>query len=225
MATVRQLIDQPRAPASILFNVVGHLTNRPRRVQIAALEVDATISEVHEAEAEATEHPVESGGVVSDHVILKPRRYRMEGMVSNAPVEFSAVALAKRAAEVGRAAVGLAAKPMADRAFTLLTNLLDAREMVTVVTPLVKYSDLVLIALSFPRDAQTGDALRFSATFKQIRRVDSVETELERIPEDSPAAPKKDLGTQSPRATADAVKAKATELLRLLNASGAAIGR
>lgn len=217
MATLTQLVDQPRAPASILFNVVGHVFNRPQRVRIAALEVDATLSEVHEAEAEATEHPVETGVVVADHVILKPRRYRMEGLVTNAPIGLSLVALQKRWTALRTSDPSIDAPFAAERlsavAFATLNGLLEAREFVTVVTPLAKYSDLVLVALSFPRDAHTGDALRFSATFKQVRKVTASEVQVQTFSPDGPAAPKADLGPQATKTTSAPVKERSQSTL------------
>lgn len=46
---------------------------------------DLTISESHEATAEVTEHPVEEGSKIADHVHLNPRTLSLEVYVTNTP--------------------------------------------------------------------------------------------------------------------------------------------
>jgi hypothetical protein len=47
---------------------------------------DQTVSEAHEATAEVTEHPVETGSVISDHIKINPLVLNLEMFVTNTPI-------------------------------------------------------------------------------------------------------------------------------------------
>jgi hypothetical protein len=47
---------------------------------------DQTVSEGHEATAEVTEHPVEKGSNVADHVRQNPQNLTLEMFVTNTPI-------------------------------------------------------------------------------------------------------------------------------------------
>lgn len=51
-----------------------------------ALEVDVTIFESHSLNSKVTDNPIEDGSSISDHIIKLPRRFSMEGIVSNTPI-------------------------------------------------------------------------------------------------------------------------------------------
>lgn len=108
-----------------------------------SLVLDASPSQSHSREAEVTDHAVETGGVVTDHVRQRPRSLKLDG-------------------------VSLAAD-----AYSTLNRLMDLATLVTVSTSLETYDSMVLVGLAVPRDATTGDALRFSATFRRIVFADS----------------------------------------------------
>ncbi len=48
---------------------------------------DLTVSEGHEATSEVTEHPVEQGSVITDHVRQNPQSVTQEMFVTNTPIE------------------------------------------------------------------------------------------------------------------------------------------
>lgn len=50
------------------------------------IELDAVLSEGHEASADVTEHPVEAGVAISDHVRRKLRTLEIVGVISNTPI-------------------------------------------------------------------------------------------------------------------------------------------
>src|SRR4051812_43565615 len=54
---------------------------------IGTIWVDVSISEKHSLSAAVTEHPVESGSNITDHVRPEPRVIQIEGLVTNHPVE------------------------------------------------------------------------------------------------------------------------------------------
>jgi hypothetical protein len=54
--------------------------------QYLGLEFDAVISEEHASSAEATEHPVEEGIAITDHVKPNPARLSLQAVVTNTPL-------------------------------------------------------------------------------------------------------------------------------------------
>ena len=60
----------------------------PGEAEGVILELDATISQNHTLESEVTEYPLDDNTSFSDHIILKPRRYSVEGTITDTPVVF-----------------------------------------------------------------------------------------------------------------------------------------
>lgn len=141
-------------PLSVLFK-----QDPGRRASIGGITLDATVEERHEYSNTATDHPIEAGGFVTDHVYENPRVLDVSGEITDSPVQlFSALnGVSNRRIE----------------AKDQLVALYQAREIVTVVTGLAIYTDMVMEGLTFPRNQQTGQRLQFSVTFKQIKIVAS----------------------------------------------------
>lgn len=141
---------------------------------IAALELDATISNGFQGDVEVTEHPVEVGADMSDHARVKPEVVTIEGIISNTPLNRSQATRIVQGRGVALETTALTDAPAgaaghAETALAKLIDMKDARQLVTVVTERRTYKGMMLTSLSVPHDAKTGDALRFTATFKQVR--------------------------------------------------------
>lgn len=159
-------------------------------ILIDGFEIDAAVNEEHAFESDVTAHPVESGADVTDHVRARPISVTIEGVVSDTP--FSD--LAHRRGDSG---------PPSDDALARLLLLREEREPVTIRTSLREYENMVLESLSIPRSGTTGAALRFSASFREIRLVTSERTTVH---VDLPRAKKKvNLGTKPAPESATAV--------------------
>lgn len=120
--------------------------------------IDVAVKEEHGFENEITEHPVEQGADIVDHVRARPIVVTLEGVVSDTPVQ-DFVRASRTAALPSREAL--------DR----LLAIRNARQPVEIVTSIRTYTDMMLESLTVPRDAATGDALAFTARFRQIRIV------------------------------------------------------
>lgn len=59
------------------------------------IELDAVISEGHESSADVTEHPVEAGVAITDHVRRKLRTLEIQGVVTSTPIVPAPNAVAK----------------------------------------------------------------------------------------------------------------------------------
>ena len=137
---------------------------------LTAVDLDCSISETHQGDMEVTEHPVESGTNIIDHVRRKPEQLTIEGLVTDTPIR-----------QEDRDAIGSMEKGSVTRArdaFYSLRALRDSRQTVTVVTAVKTYTNMILVSLVFPRDVTTAEACRFIAQFKEIQTVSSQRVEI-----------------------------------------------
>lgn len=58
--------------------------------QLGTVAVDASLQETHTSTGEATDHMVEEGGDITDNYRVLPRRFSIEGVVSNHPINLPA---------------------------------------------------------------------------------------------------------------------------------------
>lgn len=175
------------------------LIYQPTQAKIDTIELDAAISESHTGEVEVTEHPVEQGANVSDHARRKPETLSIEGVVSNTPIsrkqnKRAIQSQGKQFTTTAEADTVQGQPGMAESAYTKLLFLKDNAKLITVVTKLRTYSNMVLKHLNVPRDARTGEVLRFTAQFLEIKIVQNRTVVL---PVELPAAkPKSNRGKQ-----------------------------
>lgn len=127
-------------------------------VIIFGYAIDCAEVEEHNVDNEVTEHPVEKGADVADHVRARPIAVTIEGVVTDTPIG-AMVALRNDSP-----------KPSND-ARAHLVKIRDDREPGTLETTLGTYQNMVLEQLQFPRSVDDGDSLRFRATFKQVELV------------------------------------------------------
>jgi len=117
---------------------------------VVTFDADLTVEELHDRSATTTDHPVEDGSTISDHVILDPERVRLDGFVTDAGV---------RGAERGAT----------QEAFDKLDAAWRAGDLMQVVTGRKTYADMVLVSMDLPRERPSS--MTFSLEFKQVRLV------------------------------------------------------
>lgn len=168
------------AEVALLFRPV---TTQIGATGIGVIELDCTLSTTHSMKVEATKHPVERGAKITDHLRPEPDVVTLEGLISDTPVSRSQQTRAVQAAGVSlttsAAAPAVFGVPgYAAAALAKLVAIKDGGILVTLATELRTYTDMALTSLDIPRDARTGDALRFSATFEKIIIVTNKVTQL-----------------------------------------------
>lgn len=136
----------------------------PRRAKIGVVTLDASLREVHSKRNEMTDHPVEEGINISDHVRQRPDEVVIEGIITNTPVEFAAsIASANpvdnRARTFERVGQGY------DRLEQAMAN----KESLEIVTSFKNYSNMQLLGLDVVRDASTGNVMNAVMNLKQFR--------------------------------------------------------
>lgn len=178
--------------------------------------LDATVAEDFTAEAEPTEHPVEDGADIADHVILKPKKLTIRGVVSETPFSVGnqiAGAAASIAGKIGEGVAGALGGTVAtigggkiakslvgmvadtDRDLQDVVNELlairDAKLPVTIQTGLTQYKDYILTGMQVTRDKSVGRAINVSLNFKELLIAKS---EVINIPKIKAALPTKNSG-------------------------------
>jgi hypothetical protein len=123
-------------------------------ITIDGFQIDAMISISPTSVAQVTQHPVEEGSDISDHIILNPQTVVIEGVVTDTPLE-----------AVTRT---VGTKPSSD-AYALLTEIQTSRRLVEIKSNVFPpFKDMALTSLSAPKNQRTGDSLRFTATFQKL---------------------------------------------------------
>jgi len=61
------------------------------RNRVGLLRLDATLQEVHERTSRVTDHPIEGGSTIQDHIVRNPRRLTMEGYITDTPLSGGSV--------------------------------------------------------------------------------------------------------------------------------------
>lgn len=136
---------------------------RSKPAEIGAVQLDASVREVHNLRAKVTKHPVEQEGtdspsVISDHVFIEPVTISIEGVISNWPAVYGG---AVRALLTG-------GFDKADKAYKQFEEHLKKKQLLDVVTTLKTYKNMILENVTVNRDAAKGNALYFSATATQV---------------------------------------------------------
>lgn len=185
-------------------------------VTIKGFLIDAAPVETHTLDSATTDHPIEDGADVTDHIRVLPDRVTIEGIVSNTPIGLAAEVRSSASQFLVESTGGeiTADTPLrglpADDALALLKQIRADREPVTVVTTIETYENMVMESLTIPQG--TGDALQFRATFREIQ---IVKTERTSIPVSVPRGEKKtNLGTKTSETVPES---KALDRQRQLN--------
>jgi len=131
-----------------------HRSRSPRK-SIGSLLIDAVMAETVQANNTITDHPIEGGSLVTDHAYNLPITITLEGVIGQASL------FGGGGVEAARDALMAAYRD---------------REPIEVVAGLDTYDRMIIESLVFPR--RGGDALRFSATLKQLTFVESRRADL-----------------------------------------------
>ncbi len=160
-----------------MSSILGVITgNQPQRVRVAQrigsslntlLNIEATLNENHLSELDVTDHPVEVGSDISDHIRLRPNSLELTAFISNRPVAI----LASQNASLG--VKGGSPLERAEDAFREMLRWQSEGLLLTVVTTLRTYEDMVLQRVSPTRDASSGKVLRAQLSFREIITVET----------------------------------------------------
>ena len=163
---------EPAAPVSLFYRADGW--------SVGEISLDLILTETHSLNAVVTQHPVQDGSTISDHINILPRSGTMRVLVSN--FSLSTAEGDARAAWDEIYSQGEAAQKTlpnrAEEAWKKLKDLVKTRELVKVVTSLEVYEDVALTRVETTRDGDTGDALEIDIDYEQVTKVKLKETKV-----------------------------------------------
>ena len=170
--------------------------------------VDCSLKESHASSSDTTDHAVEKGADITDHVRPKPKKLSLTGLISNAPLTASlsppqgtpeGTQLFKQYsgafAQMGRVVIGTTSYlPPGTQGLQFPTDVSRTREvhdafclaqaegsLMNVVTSLASYSNMVIESYEVPRDVTIGDALRFTMQMKNILVVTTQDVDVKGV--------------------------------------------
>jgi len=138
-------------------------------VAFEQLTLDGSVSERYTDEAVATEHPVEQGAPVTDHVRPALRQVDLEVAVSAHPGPTSAANA--DLTEIDAPAL----RPATVR--QTLQRLREEAVEIDVETPVGVWESMLLVAVEEERLPESGDGLRARLSFRELRRVATLEVD------------------------------------------------
>ncbi len=182
------------------------------------IEFDAVLTESHRSAAEITDHPVENGVDLTDHIRRTAEELRLTGVVTDDPL------VKDRSTEATAASTGGDPGQRAGSAYNFLIQTKDQTKLVNVVTKLRNYRNMVIQTLNVTRDAQTSRILQAEIGLREIL---IAVTEQVTAPEPAiTAAPKRQRvrkrGKRTKKAEGEANKTKArrSSAKKILNSFG-----
>ena len=144
---------------------------------LSAYAFDATVKLLPRFSSELTQHPVESGANINDHIITKNLVIDLEAVVSRNPiapnqgVDFdTSVPALSDDLFVGNDPED---RGRINTAYKILVEAFKSKSVITVASELEVYTNCVITSLQFPRSAEVGDSLKVTAVLEQAQIVKS----------------------------------------------------
>lgn len=161
-------------PASLFFREEGKglfSLDKDGKV-LKHLPFNLFISEDHELNFRISEHPLQDGATVSDHVHREPYKVSIEGMFTNHPLKKSwEVNEVKFKDEYATSEVRSTLSNTALANFEKVKELAKKREPVRLVCSLEVYPKMIVTSIKAQRDSKSGSSIRFTMTLQEIKTV------------------------------------------------------
>lgn len=168
----------PPPPASVFYNKEGF--------SVGEIGLHLLLEENHALVSSVTQHPVEDGKHIHDHIVNELRLGTLTGLVSNhslnlAPdyTDFAEGEGVTRTPNYGSLSPR-SINPAKD-AWEQFKRLWQAKKLVTIVTGLEVYSDVAVTEVSTYRDGGSGEGLEFSVSFQQVNKAKLWDIKLQAV--------------------------------------------
>lgn len=178
------------------------------------------ISEDHELNFRVSEHPLQDGSTVTDHVHREPYKVTVEGMFTNHPLKkFEETNEVKFKDEYATSEVKSTLSNTALANFEKVKELAKKREPVRLVCSLEVYPKMIVTSIKSTRDSKSGSSIRFTMTLQEIKTVSlkTVTMSYSFQPEDMVTANDKMISNQKKLGKRTAEEVKADQLKGLLS--------
>ena len=130
------------------------------RGRVVAVVFDVSTSRNKTLKSKITNHPIESGATITDHIAIAPTTMQVEAIVSDSA--FFRLADDPEPLGLGRS----------DAARTILQDMSDAGEVFDIQTADEVLENVAFVTLSMPKNKALDKAHRFNFTVQQIRTVE-----------------------------------------------------
>jgi len=130
---------------------------------------DLYIDESHGLDFKISEHPLQDGAVITDHVTQQLRQCKITGMFTNHSVRRN-----RGNTETISIAGYEDAQPLenvARQKYTDLEDLAKRREPVRLVTSLIAYPKMLIKSIKTRRDDKSGESIKFTMTLTEFKTV------------------------------------------------------
>lgn len=136
---------------------------------VREIEFDATLREHHTTTAQATEHKVEKGAPITDHVIVAPKRVTVEVVVTNSPMQQPNTNMDGVTSRFDNGVLQFSGEVNRVKSvYDEIEAIIDNVRLVDLVGGLRDYDDMILENLSVPRSGKDGESITFTFDAKHI---------------------------------------------------------
>jgi hypothetical protein len=130
------------------------------------------ISEKNSLKFRVSDHPLQDGATISDHVHQEMQECTIEGMFTNHPMrKLEEVNEVKFKDEYATSEVKPTVSNTALANFEKLKLLAKQRKPVRLVCSLEIYTKMVITGIEYDRDSKSGSSIRFTMTLRELKTV------------------------------------------------------
>lgn len=184
---------------------------------IEGIEMNLFIEESHSLEFQLSDHPLQDGCVVTDHVFQKLRQCKIKGMFTNNPIN-------KPKDSEGKVIVnGIEATQNTSRIkYNRLEELASKRLPVKLVTSLKTYPRMIITNIKADRGPKDGESITFSMTLREFMDVDVLEVSADYVskPDDMASAINRLVAPKSNEGLSAATNAQSKKFVKGLGIQG-----
>lgn len=141
------------------------------RSRIVAMPFNLFISEKNSLKFRVSEHPLQDGTTITDHVHKEMREVTIEGLFTNHPMKKNVASEVKFRDQYGTQDEKQTLSNTALANFNKLKRLALQRIPVRLVCALETYPKMVITGIDYDRDSKSGSSIRFTMTLRELKTV------------------------------------------------------
>ena len=177
---------------------------------------DLFVDESHGLEFQLSEHPVQDGSVITDHVTQKLRSCTISGMFTNHSVRRN-----RNNTDVIKIDGYESNEVRTNEAlenYEALETLAKKRQPVRLVTSLVTYPEMIIKSIKVQRGPDDGESIKFKMVLTEFKRVNILEISADYIykPESMEKDIDRMIASPANNGVVSAVQVKAVQMIRTL---------
>lgn len=160
-------INPRKVPASLFSRDEGFGVDLADNT--GSIRFDLLVDESHTLEFEASDHPIENGAVITDHVTQKLRTCTVTGMFTSYPDRSEFGDSTNGYTEISVSDGTPATSPRARDMFQELEKIAMQRKPVRLVTALYVYPEMIITSLPVKLGAEDGESVKFTMTLREFK--------------------------------------------------------